>query len=196
MKKLVLSFCVACSLVTAHAAVYVFDAPLSGLNEFPANNSTGVGYTLVNYDDVANTLRVQVLFARLLGTTTAAHIHAATALPGQGTAGVATTVPSFPSFPIGGTFGSYDYTLNLTSASSYNSAFIAANGGTTAGAQAALVSAMFAGTSYLNIHSTAFPGGEVRGFLTLVPEPSTFAMLALGGACVAMKSRKKLAARL
>jgi hypothetical protein len=34
--------------------------------------------------------------------------------------------------------------------------------------------------TYLNIHTTAFGGGEVRAFLDPVPEPTTVA-LALGG---------------
>jgi hypothetical protein len=50
---------------------------------------------------------------------------------------------------------------------------------------------MFAGKSYLNIHTTAFPGGEIRGFLTLVPEPGTFALLGLGAIGMAMHSKRK-----
>ena len=34
--------------------------------------------------------------------------------------------------------------------------------------------------AYLNIHTTNFPSGEIRGFLRAVPEPSTWAMLLLG----------------
>jgi hypothetical protein len=34
--------------------------------------------------------------------------------------------------------------------------------------------------AYLNIHTTSFPGGEIRGFLSPVPEPSAWAMMFLG----------------
>ncbi|HYG23018.1 MAG TPA: CHRD domain-containing protein [Verrucomicrobiae bacterium] len=184
MKKLILSLGMASCLVSAQAAVYIFDATLTGANESPANASPAFGYAVFQYDDAAHSLTVQALFAGLIGTTTAAHVHAPTALPFQGTASVATTVPNFAGFPTGVTLGLYNNTLDLTAASSYNPAFVTANGGTTAGAEAALVAAMFAGRSYLNIHTTQFPGGEIRGFLTLVPEPSSFALLTLGGAAL------------
>jgi CHRD domain/PEP-CTERM motif len=183
MKKILLSILMSCSLVSARAAVSVFDAFLSGPNESPANTSPGTGFALVNFDSSLNTLQVQVLFAGLTTGTTASHIHAATSSPFTGTAGVATTTPTFAGFPLGVTSGSYSNTLDLTLASSYNPSFITANGGTTASAEAALVAAMFANESYLNIHTTTFPGGEIRGFLVLVPvpEPSTLALAGLGG---------------
>ena len=194
MKKIILSTLLTCSLISAQATIYTFDAMLTGPNESPANASPGLGFTVVTYDNVANTLRVEALFAGLTGTTTASHIHAATTSPFTGTAGVATTTPTFAGFPLGVTTGSYNNLLDLTQLSSYNPTFVTANGGTAAGAQAALVSAMFAGRSYLNIHTTTFPNGEIRGFLTLVPEPSTFALLGLSGFGLAMHAkRKKLA---
>jgi hypothetical protein len=38
---------------------------------------------------------------------------------------------------------------------------------------------MLDGRSYLNIHSTVFPGGEIRGTRNLVPEPGSLALLGL-----------------
>jgi hypothetical protein len=135
---------------------------------------------LVDFDPGANTLHVHVSFAGLLGTTTASHIHSATTIPGTGTAGVATTTPTFTGFPLGVTSGVYDSTLDLTSLASYNPAFVSANGGTAASAEAALVTGMLAGENYLNIHSTVQPGGEIRGFLQLVPEPASVILLSTG----------------
>jgi hypothetical protein len=125
-------------------------------------------------------MRVEVSFSGLLGTTTASHIHAATPAPGMGTAPVATTTPTFPNFPLGVTSGTYEQTFDLTQASSYNPAFISANGNTVAGAEAALEAALAADEAYLNIHTTTFPGGEIRGFLQAVPEPSGLILLGVG----------------
>jgi hypothetical protein len=173
--------------------VLQYDAFLSGPNESPPNASPGTGFAIVDYDNVAHTLLVDVSFSGLLGTTTASHIHAATAVPGTGTAGVATTTPYFTGFPLGVTSGSYSNVLDLTMASSYNPAYVTANGGTTASAEAALAAAMAAGEAYLNIHTTVVPGGEIRGFLTLVPEPSGAALLGLGAAIIAWARRGRTA---
>jgi hypothetical protein len=86
-------------------------------------------------------------------------------------------------------------TFDLTMASSYNPAFITAEGGTVAGAEAALVSALVAGETYINIHTTGDPGGEIRGFLSAVPEPATWAMMLLGFAGLGIlfrQSRRKV----
>ena len=163
-----------------HAAVLSYDAILNGPSESPPNTSAGTGLADVDYDNAAHTLHVHVTFSGLSGTTTASHIHSPTLVPGTGTAGVATTTPTFAGFPLGVTSGTYDNTLDLTAASSWNPAFITANGGTTAGAETALASGLAAGEAYLNIHTTADPGGEIRGFLLPVPEPGTLGLLTIG----------------
>jgi hypothetical protein len=133
------------------------------------------------YDSVAHTLTVNVTFSGLEGTTTASHIHAATATPGTGTAGVATSVPYFPGFPIGVTSGTYSDVLDLTLASSFNPAYVTAQG-SVANAETALIQAMLDGKAYLNIHTTVVPGGEIRGFLA-VPDGAMTAALVLLGLC-------------
>ena len=146
--------------------LFHYGVTLSGPNESPANASPAVGAGSADYDSTAHTLQLQVTFSGLTGGVTASHIHAATATAGSGTSGVATTTPTFAGFPNGVTSGSYSNTLDLTLASSYNPAYVTANGGTTATAEAALAAAFAANKSYLNIHTTTFPGGEIRGFLT------------------------------
>jgi hypothetical protein len=176
---------------TAHAVVLTFTTPMDGPSEFPPNPSPGTGFARVDYDNVAHTMRVQANFTGLLGTTTAAHIHSPIPLVGNPLASVATQTPSFSGFPLGVTSGSMDTTFDLTMASSWNASYIAANGGTPAGAEAAFFTQMTAGRSYFNIHTTNTQGGEIRGFLTLIPEPATIGLAALAfGSLLALRRRK------
>jgi len=176
----------------AFAALITYTATLDGPSESPVNASPGTGSASVDIDTVLNTMRVQASFSGLLGNTTASHIHAPTAVAGTGTAGIATTTPTFTGFPLGVTAGSYDHLFDLTLVSSYNPSFITAHGGTVASAEIDLLAYLADGKAYFNIHTNVFPGGEIRGFLTStsVPEPST--MLLLGsGIIVLIGSRKK-----
>jgi hypothetical protein len=132
----------------------------------------------VTVDLDALTMRVETTFSGLTGTTTIAHIHCCVDPPGN--VGVATPTPTFPGFPAGVTFGSYDNTLDLALASSYNAAFVTANGDSVDGAMNALLDGLDAGRAYLNIHTSFRSGGEIRGFLTLVPEPGTWALMIAG----------------
>ena len=181
--------------VTANAAILVYQAVLNGPSESPPNASPGTGFAIVTIDNVANTININDSFSGLTSGTTASHIHCCTTVPLTGTAIVATTTPNFPGFPLGVTSGTFNNTFDLTSTSSYNSAFITANGGTTATAEAALLAGIAAGQAYLNIHTGQFPGGEIRGFLTAVPEPATWAMLITGFGLVGamMRRRRRLA---
>ncbi len=177
--------------LNARATLFQYEAILTGANESPPNASPATGFAVVDYDDAAHTLIVDFTFSGLLGTTTASHIHAPTLVPLSGTAGVATTTPYFAGFPIGVTSGSYSNLLDLTLSSSYNPSFITTYGGTTAGAELELATAMAAGEAYLNIHTQTFPGGEIRGFLVPVPEPSSVALLIPGGVALAATRRKR-----
>jgi hypothetical protein len=169
---------------TARADFIRLVTTLNGPSESPPNGSPGTGTAEVDLDTVANTMRVQVTFSGLTTGTTASHIHAATASPGTGTAGVATTTPTFPNFPLGVTSGTYDQTFNMLDAGSYNPAFVTANGNSIPAAEAALFAALETDRAYLNIHTQMFPGGEVRGFLvpaaTGVPEPASLTLLGIG----------------
>jgi len=176
------------------ASPITYNVALTGPGESPPNASTGTGFAVVTIDSTANTLNiVSEVFSGLLGTTTASHIHCCTGVPGTGTAGVATQVPSFSGFPLGVTSGSYSMSFDMTLASTWNPAFITAKGGTPADAEAALVAGAAAGEAYLNIHSTFAPGGEIRGFLVAVPEPGTLslAVASLAGILLAWKRRER-----
>jgi hypothetical protein len=156
----------------ARAATITYVASLSGPNESPANASPGTGSAVVIINTITNMMEVTVQFQGLTANTTASHIHCCTATPFSGTAGVATQTPTFTGFPLGVTSGTYDRTFDLTLATTYNPAFIPAGG--VAAAESNLLAGIAAGDSYLNIHTTAFPSGEIRGFLVAAPEPSTF----------------------
>jgi len=152
-----------CSLV---ASTITYTAVLNGASEFPPTGSPGVGAATVIYDSTANTLFVNVNFSGLGSPTTASHIHCCTAVPLTGTAGVATQTPTFLNFPLGVTSGTYTNTFDLGVSSTYNPAFITANGGTISSAEAVLLAGLASNESYLNIHTSQFTGGEIRGFLT------------------------------
>jgi hypothetical protein len=167
------------SASASQAAIYT--THLTGTNESPANTSTGTGNATVNFDLLTHTFSIDLSFSGLTATTTASHIHCC--VP-PAVAPVATQVPSFTAFPTGVTSGNYSHTFNTLDSATWNPAFVLASGVTTVGAEAALAAGLTAGTSYLNIHTTAFPAGEIRGFLTAaatgqVPEPPAIALFAI-----------------
>jgi hypothetical protein len=123
-------------------------------------------------------LTVDETFSGLLAPATGAHIHCCTPV-GTNTI-VAVPFTGADGFPLGATSGTFDHTFDLTLTSTYTAGFLSAHGGTAVGAEAALITGLDTDTAYLNIHNSVFPGGEIRGFLTAVPEPS--ALLVLAGA--------------
>jgi hypothetical protein len=134
-------------------------------------------------------LSINANWSGLTGITSAAHIHCCTADPNIGTAGVAVTPGTLPGFPIGVSAGVYNFTVNLGLASSFTNAFLTSSGGTPVAAKDALVAGFGTGQAYFNIHTSVFPGGEIRGFIREVPEPSALlltmlAMTLLAGAAL------------
>jgi hypothetical protein len=160
---------------------------MTGKFQAEAVGATGDGSVRYEYDSDQKTLSIAARFSGLSGLTTVAHIHCCTTVPLTGTAGVATQVPTFVGFPVNVTRGKFKTTLNLTDAASWNPAFITSSGGTTAGAEARLISNLESGQAYFNIHTSTFRGGEIRAF---VPEPGTMALLGTALAGLLVRRRR------
>ena len=163
----------------------IYTATLTGANEVPPTGSPATGNAVLTLN--GNLLQVSVSYSGLIGgASSAAHIHCCTA-PGTNT-GVTVPFVNFPSAAA----GTYSNTFDLTLPGTYLAAFLSANGGTAATAEAALLAGLNAGMAYVNIHNTQFPGGEIRGFVATAPTtgavavPETGSILLLGLGLIAL----------
>jgi len=145
-----------------------FQALLRGTSEVPPNASTATGFSTLLL--VGNMLTVNVQFSGLMGgNATAAHIHCCSAV------GVNSSVNiGFAGFP-GATSGVYNAMFDLTG-------------------NAALVGGLNSGLAYVNIHNATFPGGEIRGQISVVPEPSTVLLVACGMIALGVAAGRRKAA--
>ena len=168
------------SAPAAYAIPLTLTTTLSGANEVPPTGSPGTGFVTVVLDPQAQTLQLNVTFSGLTSLDTAAHIHCCQLSGGGPNLVVATAVPAFPGFPLNVTSGTYSSPVfDLTQPLIYNPAFVTAEGGIPQ-AEAALISAITNGLSYLNIHTMTNPGGEIRGQLEAVPLPGALPLFATG----------------
>src|SRR5262245_15336807 len=144
-----------CSAALASAQSYI--ANLNSAQEHnAANTSPAIGFGTFTLN-ANNTITYNVTYSGLIGDWTASHIHgSATSFPGSD-AGVLFGLNNTPTTTRAGTLS-----------------------GTTAALTATQLGWLSAGTLYANIHSVAWSGGEIRGQLVLVPEPSTWALMGLG----------------
>jgi hypothetical protein len=111
-------------------------ATLDAKSEVPANASTGTGTADIDYDAATKKLSWKVTYSGLTGPATAAHFHG----PADPTknAGVMVPIPGIANSPAEGS-------ATLTDAQA---------------------SDLLAGKLYVNIHTAANPGGEIRGQVT------------------------------
>ena len=120
----------------SYAATTQFKADLKGSTEVPPNQSSGTGSVTATFDSVSKELTWSGTYSGLSGPATAAHIHGP-AEAGKN-AGVALAIPNATSSPVEGS-------ATLTDAQAAD---------------------LMAGKYYINIHTAANPGGEIRGQVT------------------------------
>jgi hypothetical protein len=111
-------------------------ATLDGKAEVPPNTSAGTGTADIDYDAASKKLSWKVTYSGLSGPATAAHFHGP-AEAGKNS-GVAVAIPNATSSPVEGS-------ATLTDAQAAD---------------------LVAGKYYVNIHTAANPGGEIRGQVT------------------------------
>ena len=171
MKKQLILLALCGFASSASAAIIQFDLIGTGgsgllTTSEPSVIGTGTGGEIgsgIFLDDATGSLTVNVGwgsdngFSDLTGSATNAHIHGATANP-NGNNGVADWTQT------AGVIAGLTRSPNLTTGGQ-----IVQTVALTAPQQADLL----AGKYYINIHTTANGGGEIRGFLTPVPEPTT-----------------------
>jgi hypothetical protein len=108
-------------------------ATLDGKSETPPNASAGKGTADIDYDAATKKLTWKLTYSGLSGPATAAHFHGP-AEPGKN-AGVAVAIPNAGTSPAEGS-------ATLTDAQAAD---------------------LMAGKYYVNVHTAANPGGEIRG---------------------------------
>jgi len=184
-----LSPIIAAALLTALPlpahAVTIFITDLSGAEEVPVPVVTpGTGDAVLTLSDDQLTLDLDLSWSGLLAPLAAGHIHCCS--PVGVNSGVAVGFLGLP-FATSGTFSA---SFDLTLAATFGGGFLAANGGTAAGARAALLAGLFGELAYVNLHTPAFPGGEIRGQLA-IPEPAIGGLMLLGvGLLLAARRRR------
>lgn len=153
MKKLIFVLASLMLAASAHAVIINLEASLDGAQEVPASGSTATGSAAITLNDVSKLLSWNISWSGLSGPATAMHFHGPAA-PGSN-AGVQVNIGAIS---------------GLASPS---------NGSATI--SAAQATDLLAGLWYINIHTAASPGGEIRGQVVRTPDSgATAALLCLG----------------
>jgi hypothetical protein len=156
-------FVVVLGIAAPVAAHDHFGTHLSGVQEVPPVFSDGHGFALVTLNDAGDELSYSLVYFETGSPVTQAHIH-------FGTPGVNGGIVAFLCSNLGGAPPGVPACPNGPGINSVSGLITAADVGSGAAAQgigtgnfAGLVEALEAKASYVNVHTEAFPAGEIRG---------------------------------
>lgn len=175
-------------LASTAANAITYSATFSSAAENnPANSSAATGFGTLR--TIGTSIFVDITYSGLGSGLSDAHIHCCNAPTGN--AGVAIGLGGLP---IGSTSGTITRLIDLSQTGVFRPAFITASGGSIELARNRLFTQLDLGRVYFNLHTTGFPGGEIRGNLNAVPEPATWAMFVVGFGLVGGVVRRRTSA--
>ena len=179
--KILFSLLATLATLASAEAQFQFTATLTGTAD-GGGGRTGTGTFLFTL--TGTTMTISGTFSGLSANSTAAHIHGpAGPLPAQAGVLYDFTPSGLNLATLGSTSGGINGTFGLVPKGTGGSYTVAQQ-----------MADLNAGLWYLNVHSTAFPGGEIRGQILAVPEPSTLALVGLGvGSLLAWGVRRRAA---
>jgi len=177
MKTLLSILSLASGLAIAQAQNFTVSLdPTQEANPVGGRTGSGIG----NLTLTGTTLTLDITFSGLSSTFSADHIHGPAAATPSTTASVIYPLQSITTTSDGGHAGTIVGSVNLVPLQS---------GGYTVAQQ---LSDLENGLWYVNVHTSTFPGGEIRGQILPVPEPSTLALAGLGlGGLLIWKLRRR-----
>jgi CHRD domain len=136
-----------------------FHDVMSGFEEVPAITTVATGEFSARISDDENSISYELSYSGLEGNVTQAHIHIGQAAVNGGVSVFLCGTTGFP-----GPAGTQTCPQSGTVTGTLNASNVIgpAGQGVSAGEFAELVRAIRAGITYANVHSTKFPGGEIR----------------------------------
>jgi hypothetical protein len=171
MKTLVCLLSLTAWITVSHGQSYI-----ANLNGAQDGGGARQGTGSVNLSLSGLTLSLSGSYSGLTTAMSAGHIHGPAA-PGVNALVIYDLVA--PGVLSGTTSGTYNGSITLIPV---------VTGYTTTAQQ---IADLNAGLWYLNIHDSTFLGGEIRGQITLVPEPSSLALLGLGAGAIVLRLRRR-----